>query len=264
MTARAWLELSRCSNLPTVWTNVLHGLAAGVFVRLERGGPDMLAVMPTSPGWFFNHGFLMFVAGSLIYVAGMILNDAFDTAEDRKTRPGRPIPRGDVSRRSAFVVGFVLLGAGAALGFVFVSPLVPALLLALAACVTAYDALHRVKALAFVLMPSCRALLFLAAAAATGTRASDTWDQWLAWATHPHVLAGAVVLAGYTMAVSFAAWAEDRGDTKRKQITAGLMIAMMCFVDAAGLLALGQNTLAMLCVGGVLLTVLLQRGVPGT
>ncbi|HEY1081657.1 MAG TPA: hypothetical protein VGE29_05310, partial [Prosthecobacter sp.] len=57
---RAWLELARISNLPTVWTNVTAAW-------LLAGGPWREAAL----GW-------LVLAGSLLYTGGMILNDAAD------------------------------------------------------------------------------------------------------------------------------------------------------------------------------------------
>ncbi len=258
MNLRAWLELSRCSNLPTVWSNVLHGMAAGLFVMLERGGPTDLGAMPTEPTWFFNQGFMLLVGMSLIYAGGMVLNDAFDAEQDAQTRRGRPIPSGRVSRRSALAVGFAALLLGVACSLVFRSPVVPALAGALALTVVAYNALHRVKWLAWTLMPLCRALVFLSAAAAFGSRGGEGWFL------HPHIWIGALALAGFTAMITLAAWAEDSGNAARKQRVVAAMIAAIALIDAAGCLALGQHALAGVCVGLAMLTVLLQRTVPGT
>lgn len=94
---RSWLELSRVSNLPTVWTNVLAGwlLAGGL------------------PGQWQPLAWLM-AGGSLMYTAGMILNDAADVRWDRQHRRERPIPSGRVSPGTAWAVGLVLLAGGAA------------------------------------------------------------------------------------------------------------------------------------------------------
>ena len=52
------------------------------------------------------------LAISLLYTAGMFLNDAFDREFDTRVRPDRPIPSGDVTAREAFAIGWVLLAAG--------------------------------------------------------------------------------------------------------------------------------------------------------
>ena len=94
MTFADALKLGRVSNLPTVWTNALAGLAlAGGF----------LAPLPL---------LLLLAAASLAYVGGMYLNDAFDARIDAIERPERPIPSGAISARAVFVAGFAMLGAG--------------------------------------------------------------------------------------------------------------------------------------------------------
>ncbi len=72
--------LARVSNLPTVWTNVLVGNRVGRRAH-HRHGRLCLAI-----------------AVSLLYMAGMYLNDAFDARWDAQHRPERPIPAGDVTR----------------------------------------------------------------------------------------------------------------------------------------------------------------------
>src|SRR5918996_6509021 len=91
---RAYLALARVSNLPTVWTNVLAGV--------------LLAASP--PDWS-TFAFVA-VAVSMLYTAGMFLNDAFDYRFDAVHRPDRPIPAGQVTLREAFAAGFSLLAAG--------------------------------------------------------------------------------------------------------------------------------------------------------
>ena len=61
---RSYLVLSRISNLPTVWTNVLAGMC--------------LSSAIVSTDVFFRVG----LAISLFYMGGMFLNDAFDAPFD--------------------------------------------------------------------------------------------------------------------------------------------------------------------------------------
>src|SRR5439155_10768617 len=88
------LKLGRVSNLPTVTSNVLAAIA------LAGGFPATATIV------------LACVAMSLMYVAGMYLNDAFDRDIDRVERPERPIPAGEVHASTVFDVGFVLLLSG--------------------------------------------------------------------------------------------------------------------------------------------------------
>lgn len=97
MKARTLLELGRVSNLPTVWTNVACG--AALSGAPLRAAPLLLAA----------------IAGSLLYVGGMLLNDAFDAEIDRRERPERPIPAGRATLSEVYGVGFGMLGAALAL-----------------------------------------------------------------------------------------------------------------------------------------------------
>ncbi|MCP3905588.1 MAG: UbiA family prenyltransferase [Planctomycetes bacterium] len=146
---RGLLELARISNMPTCVTNVLVGCAIG--------GVTELRVAP-----IFG---LVAVAIGMMYVGGMALNDAVDAAMDREERPGRPVPSGRVSRRSAFVIGFGALGIGLAA----LAPLGIAALgwgVALVAVIVAYDFLHKRLAASVALMGLCRGLVYVVAAVA--------------------------------------------------------------------------------------------------
>ena len=51
-------------------------------------------------------------AAALLYAGGVVLDDAVDAERDGALHPERPIPRGEVSRGAALVLGALLLGAG--------------------------------------------------------------------------------------------------------------------------------------------------------
>src|SRR5262249_23144504 len=91
--AATLLKLGRVSNLPTVWTNVLAGAVLS--------GAD----------WHGTKLGVMLVAMSLFYVGGMYLNDYFDRAIDKRERPERPIPSGDIAAPTVATIGFALVGA---------------------------------------------------------------------------------------------------------------------------------------------------------
>ena len=85
------LQLGRVSNLPTVWSNVLAGVA------LAGASPLNGYILP------------LILAMSLAYIGGMFLNDAFDRKTDATERPERPIPSGAVKAAEVFAAGFTLL-----------------------------------------------------------------------------------------------------------------------------------------------------------
>lgn len=149
--ARVYLRLGRVSNLPTVWTNVLAGMAlAGAAFK-----PAAVA--------------LVGLAASLFYVGGMFLNDAFDRGIDARERPERPIPAGLISAGEVFAIGFGLLGAGLALVGVHAvvaglgaAPVVAGALLG--GAIVLYDVWHKGNALSPLLMGLCRVLVYVTAA----------------------------------------------------------------------------------------------------
>ncbi len=135
---RAWLELSRGANLPTVWSNVFMGW----LIALAFGG----TVCVHELGW-------VLLSASLLYVAGMFLNDAADVEWDRKHFPDRPIPSGKINLRHVRQVGLLLLSLGlsAYLGW---------LSLGLTLFILAYTRWHKTQpAFSPWLMGICRAFL---------------------------------------------------------------------------------------------------------
>lgn len=148
---RAWAELGRVSNLPTIVSNVVVGPAAAA------------AAVPA--GWIVWKDVAVAGAGvALLYLAGMALNDVMDAAIDRRERPGRPIPSGRVSRPAALAAGVVLMVAGVALTGVNGASF--RLGLALAGLIVAYDLLHKAWAPSVLLMGACRGMVYLLTAAA--------------------------------------------------------------------------------------------------
>lgn len=146
---RALLELSRVSNLPTVWTNVLAAwiIASGADWR-----------------WTPALGWLL-LGASLIYSAGMILNDACDAAWDRENRQERPIPSGRIGLKTVWVIGLLGLLSGYVL-MVFAGGASWTITALLVAAIVAYDAYHKPWAGSVVIMGACRTLLYLAAGSA--------------------------------------------------------------------------------------------------
>jgi len=149
----AAMSLGRVSNLPTVWTNVLAGVVLA-------GGSVFDQRLP-----------VLLLALSLCYVAGMYLNDAFDRGFDAQHRPERPIPSGQVTATTVFMLGFGMLAAGigalAWIGYGFVDgtewrPVVAGV--ALGATIVLYDWYHKANPLSPVVMGLCRMLVYVTAA----------------------------------------------------------------------------------------------------
>jgi len=180
---RTALRLGRVSNLPTVWTNVLAGSAIA-------GGPSPWPLL-----------ILLLAAMSLVYVAGMYLNDAFDRDIDARERPTRPIPAGKAAAGTVLGAGFAMLGVG--LGLLFVAGVGVGIAgTALAAAVVLYDRFHKGHAWGPVLMGLCRALVYLAAGlAVTTTLPAGVW-------------VAAALLWSYTIGLSYVAKHETLADIR--------------------------------------------------
>jgi 4-hydroxybenzoate polyprenyltransferase len=129
---------------------------------------------------------------SLLYTAGMYLNDAFDRAIDARERPGRPIPSGAAAAGTVFGAGFAML-AGGVLLLALVDLRAGLAGLGLAAVILLYDLFHKGHPWSPVLMGACRALVYVTAALAVTARPS------------PAVLAAALALWSYTIGLSFVA-----------------------------------------------------------
>jgi len=230
--SRTYLLLARVSNLPTVWSNVLAGAlgaSAAPGVRLDQWATIWIVL-----------------AASLFYTGGMFLNDACDARFDRTARPERPIPRGEVGRGEAIAIGGALLLLGEALLW----PHVEALLLgaALVAAIVFYDIRHKGSRFAPIVMGACRGLVYLVRTSASG-------------AVPGAVLAGGVLMTAYVAGLTVVA----RKSGAKARWLVPLLIAAISLVDAVFILVVapGEPALALLAAGGFVLTLSLQRWVPG-
>ena len=182
------LKLGRVSNLPTVWSNVLTGMA--------------LAGAATADCRLL----LLVVSLSLFYVGGMFLNDAFDHGFDAKARPERPIPSGQVSATQVHAFGFGMMAVALALlawvGYGY-EPLTQwhpvAAGLALAAAIVFYNWHHKNNPLSPLVMGVCRVLVYLTAALAVTAVIPQ------------QVIVAAAVLLCYLIGLTYAAKKEHLG-----------------------------------------------------
>jgi 4-hydroxybenzoate polyprenyltransferase len=191
---RALLELSRVSNLPTVWTNVL---AAWI---IASGGDWKWA---PSLGW-------LLLGASLVYSAGMVLNDACDATWDRNHRPERPIPSGKIGLRTVWITGLTWMLGGAAL-MVFAGGASGVFTSLLVAAIVAYDAYHKPWAGSVVVMGACRTLLYLAAGSAASSAAGARVLAQSAQSGAQQVALGGLVLGVYVVGLTLLARSEATG-----------------------------------------------------
>lgn len=214
---RALLELSRVSNLPTVWTNVLAAW-----------------IIASGPRWQWTPalGWLL-LGASLIYSAGMILNDAFDAAWDRNHRPERPIPSGRISLSTVWAIGLAWLLGGAALMILLggASWLMTLLLLA---AILAYDAYHKPWAGSVIVMGACRTLLYWV----VGSSVEGAFDNLSA---APFLIASGLTLGGYIVGLSLAARREHSSNRASSWLRgAGIVLLWMPLLNSGlGILLAG-------------------------
>ncbi|MFZ6746223.1 UbiA family prenyltransferase [Undibacterium sp. JH2W] len=185
-----YLRLGRVSNLPTVWTNVL----AGTIVASSITGRPLSAV----------HTFLVMLAISAFYCAGMYLNDAFDREIDARERPGRPIPSGQISARAVFAIGFVLQVAGIAI-ISYYGTWAIVCGCALAATILLYNVWHKGNPFSPLIMGLCRALVYFAAAASAMVITGNVVDD--------HFLKNTVLVNATVVLAALAIWAHVVGLT---------------------------------------------------
>ncbi|RLS80963.1 MAG: hypothetical protein DWI02_04625 [Planctomycetota bacterium] len=155
---RAYLQLLR---LPTVFTAMADIVLGFVLTHQFLYGPVALAVgepFEQSARWTYPGEFAgLLIASCCLYLAGMVFNDVFDVEQDTAERPGRPIPSGRVSLKSATGLGMILMVAGiVAAGMVSRVSLQVALLLVVA--ILGYDRILKRTWLGPLAMGSCRFL----------------------------------------------------------------------------------------------------------
>lgn len=190
MKLKTALQLGRVSNLPTVFTNGMAGMALA-------GG----VIAPGPLG-------LVALGAGLAYVAGMFLNDAFDAQFDAVNQPYRPIPAGFVGRGEVFGWGYGMLGASVLLlvlagTFARTAWQVGLAGLVLAATIVAYNRHHKENAFGPMLMGLCRVLVYVAAAFA------------VSFSPHPVLWLGAALLMAHVMGLTFIAKQEGAGPVGR-------------------------------------------------
>jgi len=284
------LRLGRISNLPTVWTNVIAGIVLSGAAVSAR--PSLLLMLSLS----------------LFYIAGMFLNDAFDREFDRRDRPQRPIPAGEVAAATVFACGFSLLGAG----FAFLVAVVYATAgggcwralaagALLAGMIILYDAWHKSNPVGPLVMGLCRFLVYVVAGlSVAGTipsglllaaivclfyligltyvakqeslrRISNFWPLLFLAAPFvygaPLAAKGGGALVHYLLllaAVGMALILIFRPSGPDIPHAIMLLIAGICLLDGMFVAGQGQTLLAAAAVAAFLLTLGLQRFVPGT
>jgi 4-hydroxybenzoate polyprenyltransferase len=179
---RAWLQLVRFPNLFTVPGDPIAGFLIAYGEAHAGGGRlDHRVIFPV-------------VASFCLYSAGLILNDLLDFAEDRRERPKRPLPSGQVKPQHAWIATALLALAG--LAAMYAANGIAGVQLAgvLLASVVLYNgATKHIPVIGALNMGLCRGLSLLLGAAAATERA---------WPYAPIVIACAVIVVLYIAAVT--------------------------------------------------------------
>jgi hypothetical protein len=100
---KSLIPYAQLVRLPNVFT-AMADIVLGYIVMLGSGAR-------------FGPFICLLVASTLLYWAGMIFNDYFDLAEDRRDRPGRPLPSGRVPVSTAVALGIAFFAGGVLFAF---------------------------------------------------------------------------------------------------------------------------------------------------
>ncbi len=150
-----YLQLIRA---PAVFTAISNILAAHL---IATGGEVRGAALV-----------LLSAASLCLYAGGMILNDCFDLEEDRRERPGRPLPSGRVPLARAWLLGWGALACGVLLAAAQ-GGLQLLIALVLAAAIVLYDGVAKRYRVGSLVMGGCRYLNWLLGLSVTGLSAQD-------------------------------------------------------------------------------------------
>ncbi|HMC10603.1 MAG TPA: UbiA family prenyltransferase [Pirellulaceae bacterium] len=215
-----WLPYLRLMRLPNVFTAMADIAMGYLFVHHASTLPANWPVLA-----------VLIAASSLIYTAGMVLNDVYDIEVDRQERPFRPLPSGQISLGFALRLGYLLLICGVLLGTAagwleegnkashWRSGIV-AVVLALA--VIAYDAWLKHTPLGPLGMGLCRMLNALLGMSAAGI-AVPSDETFLTYHTSSWLIAGGLGL--YITGVTWFARSEAAESSRMQLIVSTLVIA---------------------------------------
>jgi 4-hydroxybenzoate polyprenyltransferase len=220
------------------------------YLRLMRLPNVFTAMADVAMGFLFVHDVktistdwpvlaVLLGASSLLYTAGMVLNDVYDVEVDRQERPFRPLPSGQINLSFALRLGYLLLLCGVLLGAAAgwlvegnqASPWrsgIVAVVLALA--VIAYDAWLKNTPLGPLGMGLCRLLNVLLGMSVAGIAVSPD-EAFLTYHASSWLIAGGLGL--YITGVTWFARSEAT-ESSRPQ----LILATLVIVSGVAILAL--------------------------
>jgi len=217
----SFAQLCRLPNLFTAWADVIAG-----YVIVTQFSSDQATAYP-----LIVFGCVL-AASSLIYSAGMVLNDYFDRDIDAQERPHRPIPSGAIDAATAFYVGLGMLAVGIVLatlaGYVVIDfAAIPwrggLIALLLSASVLLYDAALKTTFLAPWLMGACRFFNILLGMSLAEKLPSDAVAQVLGYDLGQLMFAAGIGL--YIVGVTWFARTEARTSHRGMLLLGALIMA---------------------------------------
>jgi len=174
------------------------------------------------------------LAAVSLYWSGMIFNDLWDIEEDRRDRPTRPLPSGEVSIRAATSAGWGLMGLGVILaaisGFIpsdgAAGTLCPAIIgIAVAITVLLYNGPTKQTLLAPAMMGICRSLCFLLGAAPLVVVQAANLADVANWFPG-HVVGAAIGMGIYVMGITSISRSETDAENVAEIVIGVGVIAM--------------------------------------
>ncbi len=179
-----YLSLARLIRLPNVFTAPPDVLVGWVLWSKSSMDAEILLVV---------------LASLCLYAAGMIWNDWFDVEEDRRDRPNRPLPAGNISLTLALLLGLGLMAAGVLIAW-FAWPMAGMVAILLAGLILFYDGVLKKTPLASLAMGGCRSLNVLLgvvreAGDDVGTLFQSFWSAPAVWVA----LANGIYITGVTL-----------------------------------------------------------------
>ncbi|TWT83436.1 prenyltransferase [Planctomycetes bacterium CA13] len=189
---------------------------------------------------------IVVLAGISLYWGGMILNDVFDLETDRKERPMRPLPAGNICSKFARMIGWALLVVGILLaalsGLIHSDSVVPtwlpaAIAAALAMMIYFYDGPLKNTPLAPAAMGICRLLSFLLGASPV-LLLPDAGEPF----TAKYVIAIALGFGLYVMGITTMARNEAARDVSASDWSHNLKVGLVVTMIGAGVLAFAPQT----------------------
>jgi len=170
-----------------------------------------LAVTLTPGGQLSTNVVTLIIASILFYYAGMTLNDCFDYKEDLQERPTRPIPNGDLSLSSAWLLGSGLMLCGLFLAFSF-SQMAGYVGLVLSTVIVLYNSIIKEGFLGSICMASCRYFNWILGATFIGL-SSLSWQM-------------ALPIFFYIVGLTFLSKQETQGENKNAVFVCAFMLLL--------------------------------------